>query len=173
MRKYISDYLLELIVENNFKKFVEIGLWQCVNARKILKKSSGILDEYWGVDNFNHEESGYHRALDWETWNNAYNKACKFMYYFSSFRVVRMKSKDASELFPDNYFDIVYIDASHDYDSVIEDIKCWESKIREGGVISGHDYISNKYQDVKKAVNDIYKEEKIKELPGGSWYVKL
>ncbi len=171
--EHYARYLMDLIVENKFKKFVEIGLWQCVMMKKILKIGlDDYVDEYWGIDNFNHNESGYHRKLTKKIWNGAYFKACSYMTFYSSVKILRMKSSDASKLFRKGDLDMVFIDASHDYDSVVEDIKCWEPLIRKGGIISGHDYTRKKW-GVNKAVNDIYKDREIKELPGTIWYVEL
>jgi hypothetical protein len=50
-------------------------------------------------------------------------------------------SVEASKTFKDGYFDFVYIDASHDYESVLDDLNAWYPKIRKGGCISGHDYL--------------------------------
>jgi hypothetical protein len=37
-------------------------------------------------------------------------------------------------------FDIVYIDANHNYDGVKEDIELWRGKVKKGGYLAGHDY---------------------------------
>jgi len=170
-RGHYSFYLLDLIIENNYKKFVEIGIWQCVTMRKILRNDiNNQIKEYWAVDNFNHVESGYHRKLDIDVWEGAYFQACRYLTKYPQLKVLRMKSSDACKLFWKGYLDMVFIDGSHDYDSVKEDIECWEPLIRSGGIISGHDYL-NKGYGVKKAVDEKYKE--IKELPGGCWYIKL
>ena len=163
--------LLDLIEENNYRRFVEIGIWQCATLARILRHNK-VLDEYWGVDNFNHIESGYHKELTNEVWAGAYFQACRYMTFHPELKVLRMKSVDASKLFKNGYLDMVFIDGSHNYDSVIEDIKCWEPLIRVGGIISGHDYLNPKW-GVKKAVNDVYEEDRIKELPGGCWYIEL
>ena len=60
------------------------------------------------------------------------------------------KSPDAARDFDDHSFDIVYIDAEHDYDSVMADIKAWMPKARH--VLAGHDYHS--FPDVARAVKD-------------------
>jgi len=43
---------------------------------------------------------------------------------------------------PDNSLDWVYIDARHDYKGCYEDITTYWSKIKPGGIMSGHDYMS-------------------------------
>jgi hypothetical protein len=61
--------------------------------------------------------------------------------------------------FPDEYFDYVYIDASHSYTGVRDDINTWWPKVKMGGFLTGHDYIDG-YEDdpveygIIKAVNE-------------------
>ncbi len=63
-------------------------------------------------------------------------------------------SEEACKDVPDNSLDFVYIDGNHQYESVIEDINFWESKVKDGGLIAGHDYQMK--DEVKKAVDEIY-----------------
>lgn len=63
----------------------------------------------------------------------------------------KLTSKEASLCFADNFFDFVYIDAEHCYDSVKEDISLWKSKTTK--YIGGHDY-SDQFPGVKEAVNE-------------------
>lgn len=42
--------------------------------------------------------------------------------------------------FDDGAFDLVYLDAGHDFDDVMRDISAWRSKVRPGGILCGHDY---------------------------------
>jgi hypothetical protein len=53
----------------------------------------------------------------------------------------RMTSLDASRLIPLASLDFVYIDARHDFASVLEDLNAWFDKVRPGGIIAGHDYL--------------------------------
>lgn len=55
-------------------------------------------------------------------------------------KIVKMKSDKASLLYPDEYFDWVYLDADHSYEAVINDIKNWLPKVKKGGILSGHDF---------------------------------
>jgi len=74
-------------------------------------------------------------------------------------RFMEMDSVEASKLIPDESLDLVYIDASHDYKSVLSDITHWEPKVRPGGIVSGHDYGTEHHQtrSVKAAVDEFYK----------------
>lgn len=49
-------------------------------------------------------------------------------------------SWDAIATLPDASLDWVYLDAAHDFDSVRKDLEAVLPKMREGGIISGHDY---------------------------------
>ena len=68
---------------------------------------------------------------------------------------IRKFSLDAVTLYKDNSLDFIFIDAAHDYDNVLADIKAWYPKCKKGtGIISGHDYSWG--PEVKKAVHDFF-----------------
>jgi beta-1,4-mannosyl-glycoprotein beta-1,4-N-acetylglucosaminyltransferase len=52
----------------------------------------------------------------------------------------KMTSVEASKMYADNSLDFVFIDADHKYESVVEDILAWFPKVKNGGIISGHDF---------------------------------
>lgn len=53
----------------------------------------------------------------------------------------RMTSTAGAAQIPDASLDFVYIDARHDYESVLEDCTIWFPKVRPGGIFAGHDYL--------------------------------
>lgn len=69
----------------------------------------------------------------------------------------------ASTLFVDEFFDFIYIDGNHNYDSVIEDMQAWFPKVKKGGVLGGHDFDTRNVtrQDVAEAVKDFSKDNSL------------
>lgn len=60
------------------------------------------------------------------------------------------RSPEAASKFKDGEFDIIYLDAEHDYESVKKDIEAWKPKAKH--ILAGHDYHS--FPDVQRAVKD-------------------
>jgi predicted O-methyltransferase YrrM len=76
------------------------------------------------------------------------------------YRSIKSKSLDAVNLFSDQSLDFVFIDASHEYEDVKNDINAWFPKVKVGGVLAGHDYYENNdfAPGVKMAVNEIFRD---------------
>lgn len=55
---------------------------------------------------------------------------------------IRTDSVSAATLFDDGFFDMVYIDGDHTYESVWQDIEAWAPKVRAGGILCGHDFMT-------------------------------
>ena len=55
-------------------------------------------------------------------------------------KVFRMFSADAVKEFPDKHFDWVFVDANHSYEACLEDLRLWAPKVRDDGLICGHDF---------------------------------
>ena len=53
-----------------------------------------------------------------------------------------------SNHFNDNYFDWIYIDTSHSYMNTIAELNLYSKKIKQGGIIAGHDYIIGNWTDM-------------------------
>jgi hypothetical protein len=74
--------------------------------------------------------------------------------------ILRLTSLEAAERVADRTLDFVYIDARHDYDSVLEDLAAWYTKVRPGGIVAGHDYVDGTFPSgvfgVKRAVDEFF-----------------
>lgn len=68
--------------------------------------------------------------------------------------------------------DFVYIDASHKYEDVKEDIAFYLPFLNEGGIIAGHDF-SPKFEGVMRAVTEAFPTSNITLYEDTSWLVKL
>lgn len=159
-RRY--EILRELIRKNNYKSFVEIGVWNGKVSKYLLKICK--LDEIICVDNYSTSNCmGSRREV-----TKARNKAIKLK---NDNRVtfLEVTSKEAEQRVKDNSIDIIFIDAEHSYNSVRGDIELWYPKVREGGILAGHDYHINWF-GVIKAVNEKFKSINIES--DKVWWVK-
>jgi len=92
-------------------------------------------------------------------------------------QIYREYTVDVARYFPENYFDLIYIDADHTFDGCLADIKAWYPKVQRGKFLTGDDY-SNSHAPVTgvrfgviKAVNTFAAEQSLKvyELPSNGW----
>lgn len=54
--------------------------------------------------------------------------------------IMRQSSMEAVKDFEDESLDFAYIDGNHEFQHVTNDIAEWSKKVREGGIIAGHDF---------------------------------
>jgi hypothetical protein len=70
--------------------------------------------------------------------------AARFAPQVAAGEVVIHKGLSTVELakFPDAYFDWVYLDTGHDYASTVLELELCRHKVKPGGIIAGHDYVT-------------------------------
>jgi methyltransferase family protein/glycosyl transferase-like sugar-binding protein len=77
----------------------------------------------------------------------------------------RKTSLEAAALIPDGSLDFAYIDARHDYASVLEDLEAWLPKVKPGGILAGHDYADIDFGrtefGVKSAVDEFFEARSV------------
>ena len=69
-------------------------------------------------------------------------------------RILKGLSWEMAQVVDGFSLDFVFIDASHDYDSVMKDLEAWENKVRPGGILCGHDL---HFDGVMKALFNKYR----------------
>jgi GR25 family glycosyltransferase involved in LPS biosynthesis/predicted O-methyltransferase YrrM len=137
-------------------KFVEVGSWK------------GKSSAYMAVEIANSNKNIDFYCVD--TWEGSIehknNTEISMLYdiFLSNMKPVesyytplKMKSLDAVSRFGDHSLDFVFIDGSHEYEDVKEDIKAWLPKVKPGGILAGHDYYiegTDWFPGVKQAVNE-------------------
>jgi len=138
----LARLILILVPDPTHPVGAEIGIGKGVNASHLLGTFPGL--KLHCVDN-------------WEgVWSPQYDIWCKVKEKYSE-RVVEHKCpSDKAEI--DEPLDFVFIDANHETESVTRDIKYWYPKVKDGGVIAGHDIgnsdlVTGNAESVKNAVN--------------------
>lgn len=92
---------------------------------------------------------------------------------------VMVRKKYSHEIvgrYPDNTIDFVYHDASHLYADVKRDLNQWLPKLKETGLMCGHDMIEVDNFGVIQAVNEFMEEQGFEMIifnnDGGDWALK-
>jgi hypothetical protein len=177
-----SQVIGNLILNHSIKIMAEVGVYKGENMRTILRsEASKQLTEYVGIDPWAVNEDHMTNSTP-ERWDDMYFNVVKYLPWFKQLRLIRFPSEKVAPLYWDGYFDMVYIDGDHHYESVIKDIKTWLPKVKKGGIIAGHDYVESPdlvpsiygpvYNDdyhknyimgINKAVHEAFGENFIKE----------
>lgn len=156
----------ESFYSNDVSKFlkdnmniVEVGVFDgksvCFLADFIKKR--GLKVNFYAVD---------HWILDEEY--NRFIQNLKDCDVYEYVKPVRLTSEKASQTFENDFFDFIFIDGLHDYDSVQNDISYWHPKLKNGGVIGGDDY-DPCWDGVIKAVDEKFGDKALKKWP--AWYL--
>lgn len=138
---------------------VEIGTSEGVNAGVVLANWKEIT-KLWCVDSW----LTYPEYTDYtlESDQTILRNACMINATKEPrMHIIINTSVEAAKGFEDKSVDFVYIDANHAYKYIKEDIDTWLPKIKEGGIIGGHDWDwtgpnEDDYCAVKRAVEDTF-----------------
>lgn len=146
------------IANRRYETLVEVGVWKGHSisflARKI--KELGYEPKIYAVDLFEdaiEEEWNKNLKEEISLITDIYNKVLENNEVRDMITDVKGLSWEMANNFEDNSIDFVFVDAGHEYESVVKDINAWLPKIKKGGIISGHDYFNP--CGVKQAVDEL------------------
>jgi predicted O-methyltransferase YrrM len=141
-------------------KFVEVGSWKgkstAFMATEIINSGKDILfysvDTWKGSDEHLDPNNGAYEPLLindelYPTFLKNVAPAHKAIF------PIRMESVKAAKIFGDESLDFVMVDAAHDYDNALADIKAWYPKLKKGGIMAGDDL---DWPGVNKAVKEYF-----------------
>lgn len=141
--------------------FVEVGTWLGRSAAYMAVEiaNSGKKIKFDCIDNWQGAGLEEHEPVINKTVYQTFLKNIEPVKDFIT--PVTGNSVEICNLYADNSLDFIFLDASHDYDNVIQDIKAWYPKLKKGGIIAGHDY---DWESVRKAVNVFFADKPVKSL---------
>lgn len=151
----------KLIKEHNVKNVVEVGSWLGSSTRHIasLLPPGG---KVYAVDHWQGSEEHFH--MDVRSWiPTLYQQFLSNVIHAGltdKIVPVRMSSLDAADKFRrlDLEIDLIYIDASHDYESVYNDISAWYPYVQEKGIMTGDDW---QHPPIQQAVSQFAQENNL------------
>lgn len=150
------------------KNIVEVGSWQGRSAVAMATNTKGnvlAVDTWLGTPEDGHFKLLADKPEDWlfeEFKRNADG--------IPNLRWLRGKSVDVARSLPQvPQFDMIFIDAAHDYENVKADIKAWIPLLLPGGLFAGHDADFGR-PGVIKALREIF--PKYHKVPYGSLWMK-
>lgn len=151
---------------------VEVGVAYGGHVEAIL----GIptMARLYGVDPYQHMENYPWMDFSQSEFDELYEFVLERLSSFGDrYQHIRKLSKDAIVDVPDKV-DFVYVDADHSYEGVWTDLCTWFAKVRDGGIIGGHDYDHPNFPGVKKAVDRFFRrfEWEIHVEGEGVWWVE-
>lgn len=137
--KLTSRYdIYKVLLQRDVKRICEVGVdhgWNLTNLCKCKPELAVAIDvwdicEYYNFYSLEFHERNYKEILRRVLEENR------------CILPIRLDSLKAVNIFPNNYFHFIYIDASHDYISVKANIEAYWQKVIPGYYMAGHDYHS-------------------------------
>jgi hypothetical protein len=143
MVQYVKEWISEKPLVG-----VEIGVAYGMNAESILRTLN--MKTLYLVDSYKPYIQGDMLVPSFATQTDAMKRLEP---YKSKIHLICEDSVTASKQIPDG-LDFVYFDGNHDCDHVLADIEAYYPKVRQGGILGGHDF-RNSYLGVVKAVSEL------------------
>ena len=170
--------------EHNVKRILEIGSY-AGESLQLFKKFLGediiviCIDPWQDMP----DENDILSKQNFNFVETQFNENSRILHRYAK---VKFMSQEIYEMFADGYFDCLYIDGLHTYEQVKLDIQLYQSKVRNGGIISGHDYdigfteeqIQFFYdlngnaiirKNVTRAIHEFFNKEDISTFSDASW----
>jgi methyltransferase family protein len=143
---------------------VEVGCWKGCTTRAMADNTKGTVfavDTWLGSFNEVHKEFTDHEP-GW-----LFEEFMRNVDDLKNRQVVKLDSLSAAMWLGNRgyKFDMIFLDASHDYDSVKADILAWRPLLASGGLLCGHD---RQWDGVAQAINELLPNHRT--AVGAIWY---
>lgn len=118
---------------------VEVGTFEGAYAETLLAANPRLhltCVDPWAV------YAGYTDYMRQTTLARAYDTACaRLAPHYGRCTIRRSFSVEAASYYKNGSLDFVYIDGNHKLLNVVADIAIWETKVKVGGIVAGHDFV--------------------------------
>lgn len=134
---WMEPYDLEWLARHaaHARIICEVGCWKGRSTTALADNTPGVVfavDTWLGSEEHNPPVQGLYEAFE-----------ANMEPYIARGKVLEMRTQsvDAARHFATfgERFDMIFIDASHDYDSIRADILAWRPLVASGGLLCGHD----------------------------------
>jgi len=175
------DQLPEILTSRGLTgRGVEVGVQRARYSEVVLSRSQlaelVLVDPWQAFDDTYRDVANVSQAEHDLVFEEAQQRLARFGSRASFWR---MTSLEAAKLISNSSLDFVYLDGRHDYESVMEDLAAWFPKLRQAGVIAGHDYVDGEFDSgdfgVRSAVDEFFAAKGMlvydtyQERPWSSW----
>ena len=161
---FLKPHFFEILLKSGTlpkkPKIAELGVWIGTTTNSFINKlkENGYSPEYYAIDIFTGSEElqdeikeKYNGStLDIFKENLEKNNNTEYV------TIIQNTTHNASKNFPDEYFDFIYVDADHEYESVRQDIFDWYPKLKFNRYFAGDDYGPYGWDSVTRAVDSIF-----------------
>lgn len=156
-RTAIPNIFIQLGIEH----IAEVGVWRGDNFRRMIRPSCIV--SAWAIDAWDTEilERSLNVVSNQALNEQYYNTMVQLCKTDKRVRVFRGDSLKAAKILNGLKFDFIYIDADHTYEGCLADLIAYYPLLRNGGILSGHDYTTAQGFGVKQAVDDFRKANKL------------
>jgi hypothetical protein len=158
----------------------EVGVWKGELSADLLEyfpNLSLLMVDMWQAED--EAKSMHAKDSSQEAMDLAMNEAAMNTEFAVGRReMMKAGSVEAADRCCPGFFDFVFLDADHFYESVRADLLAWFTTIKHGGIFAGHDYDGRgdrrKGWGVKRAVTEFFGTLKLEVNvePGLVWWVK-
>jgi hypothetical protein len=151
--------LLKIFSALGYTQGVEVGVSEGRFSEEMLRSIPGL--QLLSVDPWQAYGRISQRLCD-----ERHEHAVSRLVQYPGATILRAASLEASRAIADGSLDFCYVDADHTFDACMLDIILWASKVRKGGIVSGHDFYTFYQSGVMDAVYAYTRAHNI-----GAWYV--
>ncbi len=169
VHRALKDQFTKEFGQDYVFNWAEIGVFEGTYSVTLLENLR--TDVGWLVDSWEFTPTQGDAGRDQANWDEVAKKTIEKLSTYKHAKILRMRSEHAHVVIPGG-LDFVYIDASHYYEKVRQDIVFWFPKVRIGGWLTGDDLF---YDSVQKAVREFALANphfQIKVLGSQWWLVK-